>query len=153
MNVLAWSAVAVAVALVVHQAFVHAVVRYVRWNMFGFSLNERPDSFITTTWFELPRFIAKGVCDVIAGFAVGGIIGSKVWKHQPWVAAAAAAAYSLVVVFLLESWARLFGDSGPAVLQRGLGGSGWSAVLYDLVGIVAILTAALWARHIARRHA
>jgi len=162
-NVLAWSALAIVVGVVIHQSWVHLVPRVTRgWlnGSFLFSLNERQNASQYTTWFVLPKYFAKAIGEVLIGFAIGGIVGAKVWKKQWLVAAGAALGYVLFTVVRLEYATRFLpleqtaggGQASIGVTTRGLGGTGWSGVVYDLVGIVAIVTAALWARHVARRH-
>ena len=95
----------------------------------------------------------------LIGFAIGGIVGAKVWKKQWLVAAVAALGYVLVATFFIEYTIRYLpigptaggGEGGFGLKQHGLSGTGWPGVVYDLVGILAIVTAGLWARHVARK--
>ena len=122
-----------------------------------FDLNARMDAAHWTFWWVLPRYFVRSIGALAIGFAIGGIVGSRVWKRQGLVASLAALA-TVVYTALFIGYAEgvgtdvRFSTAAPgrnhSLLASGIGG--W---MYEGVGLLAILSAALWARRVARRHA
>ena len=164
MNTALWGALAAVAGLLALEAFqrlIPTLLGRFGWSPFGgglgFNLNLRMDVSHWTFWFVLPRYFAKAIGAVIVGFIVGGIVGSRVWRRQTLVAALAALAcmtYSAVFIEYAEGAGLPNAFSfGPPAVNHSLFASGLSGWIYDLVGLIAVLTATLWARHVARRHA
>ena len=163
-NMVLWGALAAGVGVVLLQAFqrlLQQVLARLHLNLFGgglfFDLNQRMDPARWTLWWVLPRYFVRSIGALLIGFVIGGIIGSRVWKRQGLVASVAALA-TIVYMALFIGYSYGIGEinrfsTGPPERTHSLLASGISGWLYEGVGLLAILTAALWARHVARRHA
>jgi len=158
-NALGWGAVAVAIALVIHTVGDQLVRRVHIPNLF--TINGRPVGFFTyTVWGILPQYVYRGFIALVVGVAIGWLVGRKVWRSQPAIAAAAASAYVLITVLVIESATR---PILPFTVQRG----GYSSASgeytvhglpsgvrewgYSALGLVAVLVAPLVARFVAKR--
>jgi hypothetical protein len=153
-NMIGWAAFAVAAALAVHWLAAEYSGRYFA-NAY---LNAKPD-FSWTVWFVLPKLAFRLGVTIIVALAIGGIVGMKTWRRQPLLAASAAAVYSLITIFSLQSFAGSVGTfrTGPqdilVTASRpgfGLGGTGAAGWVYDLLVLSTIPIAAAWARHVAK---
>lgn len=164
-NTVLWGVLAAGVGVVLLQAFqrvIQQILARLHWNLFSgglfFDLNQRMDPAHWTFWWVLPRYFVRSIGALLIGFAIGGIVGSRVWKRQALVASLAALA-TVVYTALFIGYAEGIGvidrryPTAPPGRNHSLLAGGIAGWLYEGVGLLAILSAALWARHVARRHA
>lgn len=154
-NVVGWSALALGGSLGLHAVMIRILNHGGSWLISR--LDERATGALMTGQNLAVRFGARAGLFIIVGLLVGAIVGSRVTKRPAIVAAAVALGYALLVVFIRESYERfgpvLADGSRFGSLERGPGWPDVWAVLYDVAGLIAIGTAALLAKAVARRKA
>jgi hypothetical protein len=158
-NALGWGAVALAIALVIHTMGDQLVRRVHIPNLFG--INTRPQQFFAYTfWGILPQYLYRGFVAIVVGVAIGWLIGRKVWRSQPAISSAVAAAYVLITWLVIETSFRSIaqtttpGGTAPTASYsypvHGLP-SGVREWGYSALGLIAIVVAPLVARFVAKR--
>lgn len=152
-NLVGWAALALGAALTIHWAAAEYSDRY-----FPQAYLNRKWEWLSG-WFILPSFAFRFGVSLLIAVAVGGIVGTKAWKHQPLFAAGVATAYSLITIFAIAIYAgpvdtyragpQEIPVTGPT-LAHGFGGYGAGGWIYDLLTLSTVPIAALCARFVAK---
>lgn len=159
-NLAGWAALALGVAFLIHWTASEYIGRYA--NVFQVYALDHKAEWLTGWGFLRGISLRVGV-SVIVALAIGGIVGAKVVKHQPKLAAATAAAYSLITILAIAYYpsdtVQTF-RAGPQKilltgnpLVHGFGGNGGAGWIYDATVLATIPLAALAARFVASRRA
>jgi hypothetical protein len=155
-NVVGWGGAALAAALVIHTVGDQLSRRYM--GTFGGGMNTRPARGFGATWqYWGPKYGLRAGVAILAGLAIGLILGTKAWRRPVALAGAVAAVYVLLAWFAIEKSIPPLrfdpvtgGTIGGSTPHHGLPANllEWS---YSALGLFAVVVAPLVARFVARR--